>query len=154
MAARRKLRRMIGHDKLAGLFGVWAGDEEISATAWTEAGSAQATITVAAGPGGLILDYAEERDGATMTAHGAVSGDGWWWFDSYGFIPAAPGTAQWQEDELVLDRRSERGRTMTVLRVRAGRLEQEIATAVPADGPLVPLLRGVHVRREPQAQGD
>jgi hypothetical protein len=42
------------------------------------------------------------------------------------------------------------GRTMTVLRLRDGRLEHEIDTAGPADGPLVPLLRGSYTRRDAQ----
>jgi hypothetical protein len=50
-------------------------------------------------------------------------------------------------DELVLSRSSERGRTVNVFRVRDGQLEQEIVTAVPADGPLVPMLRGSYTRR-------
>jgi len=34
-----------------------------------------------------------------------------------------------------------------VLRVRDGRLEQDLDTAVPADAPLVPLLRGSYARK-------
>jgi hypothetical protein len=139
---------MTGDERLTAMFGCWEGDEELSATAWTEAGRARGTIAVAAGPGGgLIMDYTEDRDGAVLTAHGVASGGGWWWFDSYGFTPAVPGTAEWAGDQLVLTRRSERGRTVTVLRCRDGRLEQDIDTAVPADGPLGPLLRGVYTRR-------
>ena len=151
-AAPGKLWGMSSDDQLAAMLGAWEGDEELSATAWTEAGKARGTISVNAGPsGGLILDYAEDRDGATMTGHGVVFGTGWWWFDSYGFTPAAPGTAEWRDGQLVLVRSSERGRTVTVLRLRDGRLEQEIDTAVPADGPLVPLLRGSYTRRNAQA---
>jgi hypothetical protein len=143
---------MSGDDQLSAMLGVWAGDEELSATAWTDAGKARGTLAVSAGPGGgLILDYAEDRDGVTMSGHGVVFGSGWWWFDSYGFTPAAPGTAEWRDDGLVLVRGSERGRTVTVLRIRDGRLEQEIDTAVPADGPLVPLLRGRYARKDGQA---
>lgn len=61
------------------MLGAWEGDEELLATAWTAAGKARGTISVHAGPGGgLILDYAEDRDGATMTGHGVVFGAGWW----------------------------------------------------------------------------
>ena len=130
------------------MFGAWEGDEELSATAWTDAGKARGTVSVKPGPGGgLILYYAEDRDGAIMTGHGVVFGDGWWWFDSYGFTPTTPGTAEWRGNELVLTRRSERGKTVTVLRVRDGRLEQDLDTAVPADAPLVPLLRGSYARK-------
>jgi hypothetical protein len=72
-------------ERIASMLGAWEGDEELSATAWTEAGKARGTISVHAGPGGgLILDYAEDRDGATMTGHGVVFGAGWWWFDAAG----------------------------------------------------------------------
>jgi hypothetical protein len=143
---------MSDDDRLSAMLGAWEGDEELSATAWTEAGKARGTISIQAGPGGgLILDYAEDRDGVTMAGHGVVSGAGWWWFDSYGFAPTAPGTAEWRDDQLSLVRSSDRGRTVTVLRVRDGRLEQEIDTAVPADAPLVPLLRGSYTRKDAQA---
>jgi hypothetical protein len=105
-------------------------------------------LSIAEGPaGGLLLDYVERREGLTMTGHGVLSGRRWWWFDSYGFSPDAPGTADWRDGELVLERRSERGRNVTVLRAVGDRLEQRIDTAVPADGPLLPLLRGTYARR-------
>jgi hypothetical protein len=139
---------MIGHDKLSVLVGDWEGDEELFATAWTAVGVAHGTLSVGAGPGGgLLIDYAEEREGATMTGHGVLADDGWWWFDSYGFIPGEAGAADWREGELVLDRRNERGRTVTVFALSDGRLEQRVDTAVPADGALVPLLRGIYSRR-------
>ena len=97
------------------------------------------------------MAYAEDRDGATMTAHGVVFGSGWWWFDSYGFTPTVPGTAEWRDGQLVLDRSSERGRTVTVLRIRDGQLGHDIDTAVPADGPLLPLLRASYARKDAQA---
>jgi hypothetical protein len=135
--------------QLSAMLGAWEGEEELFATAWTAAGTARGKLSVAAGPGGgLIVDYTEDRDGAMMTAHGVVSAGGWWWFDSYGFTPAAPGTAEWRDGDLVLTRSSERGRTVTVLRVLDGRLEQEVDTAGPADGPLVPLLRGRYARQD------
>ena len=143
---------MSDNDQLSAMLGVWEGDEELSATAWTEAGKARGTISVSGGPGGgLILDYTEDRDGATMTAHGVVFGSGWWWFDSYGFTPTVPGTAEWRDGQLVLDRSSERGRTVTVLRIRDGQLEHDIDTAVPAGGPLLPLLRASYARKDAQA---
>jgi hypothetical protein len=138
---------MIGDDQLSALIGEWTGDEQLSATAWTTAGTARGMLSIVAGPGGgLLVDYAEERDGARMTGHGVLSGEGWWWFDSYGFTPVTPGTAAWKDGELILERRSDRGRTVTVLRIAGGRLEQRIDSAVPADAPLVPLLRGTYAR--------
>lgn len=140
---------MISDNQLSVLLGEWAGDERLFATPWTGAGTARGSLSFGRGPGGgLVVDYAEERGGTAMTAHGIVAGDGWWWFDSLGFTPAAPGTAEWRDDALVLERRSERGRTVTVFQVRDGHLEQRIDTAVPAGSPLVPLLRGRYERRE------
>lgn len=140
---------MIRSDQLTALIGSWAGEEQLSATAWTAAGTAHGQLSIVAGPdGGLLVDYAEQRDGATMTGHGVLAGDGWWWFDSYGFLPALPGTVEWRDGELLLERRSDRGRTMTTLGVTGGRLEHRIDTAVPADGPLVPLLRATYARQD------
>jgi hypothetical protein len=104
-------------------------------------------LSITSGPGGgLLLDYIEERDGKTMAGHGVLAGHLWWWFDSYGFTPETPGTGEWRDGELVLERRSDRGRTVTVLSINARCLEQAIDTAVPAEGPLVPLLRGRYTR--------
>jgi len=140
---------MISHDQLSGLAGQWAGDEQLSATAWTPAGTARGMLSIAPGPGGaLLIDYAEDRDGTVMTGHGVLSGDNWWWFDSYGFIPAIPGTAAWADGELVLERRRDQGRTVTTLRIVDGHLEQRIDTSVPPQAPLVPMLRGTYARQE------
>ena len=101
-------------------------------------------------PDGILLDYVESRDGADgapLVAHGVVAGAGFWWFDTYGFTPAAPGTATWEGDALVLDRRSDRGRTVTRLRVDGDRLAFELDTAVPADAEPVPLVRGDYTRQ-------
>jgi hypothetical protein len=140
---------MIGIDQRSIFVGVWEGREELLATAWTAAGTAHGRLSIAGGPGdGLLVDYTEQRDTTTMSGHGILFGDGWWWFDSYGFFPAVPGTASWRDGELLLERRGERGRTVTVLRGTGGILEQWIDTAVPADGPLMPLLRGTYTRRD------
>jgi hypothetical protein len=139
---------MISDDQLSRLIGDWAGDEQLSATAWTAAGTGRGTLSIVPGPGaGLLIGYADQRDQARMTGHGVVWGDGWWWFDSYGFTPATPGTATWRDGELVLERRSDRGRNVTALRIADGRLEQRIDTASPADAALAPLLRGTYLRQ-------
>ena len=79
-----------------------------------------------------------------MVGHGVVSADGWWWFDSYGFVPTVPGTARWARGELILERSSERGRTRTTLAIADGSLEQRIDSAVAPDTELAPLLRGTY----------
>lgn len=141
---------MIGDPQLSALVGHWYGREQLFATAWTAAGSADAALTILPGPAdGLTVDYTETREGATMKGHGVLSGNRWWWFDSYGFVPLQPGTASWEASELVLERHSERGRTVMRLRVVATQLEQRIDSAVPADSALIPLLRGTYVRSNP-----
>lgn len=143
---------MIGHHQLTEFYGDWADAEELFATAWTAAGEAWASIRLRPAPGGgLLLDYEEQRDGATMTGHGVAIADQWWWFDSYGFTPAAPGSARWENGELILERSSERGRTTTTLSVAEGGLQQWIDSAVPADAELVPLLRGIYRRATERA---
>ncbi|MFE6733684.1 hypothetical protein [Microbacterium sp. NPDC057650] len=126
------------------LHGRWAGEEEVFATAWTPAGRAQAELVLAAGPSdALIVDYSETRTDGSMTGHGVVHGDGWWWFDSYGFVPAAPGTAAWIDGELVLERSSERGRNVMRLASDGKVLTMHLAAA-SGDGELQPLVSGVY----------
>ncbi|MDL9979690.1 hypothetical protein [Microbacterium candidum] len=135
-------------ERIASLIGRWSGDEEVSATAWTAAGVAHAELTITPAPGGLVLDYRETRDDGEMTGHGVVSGDGWWWFDSYGFVPAAPGSATWAADSLVLERRSDRGRNVMRLARDGERLTMRLAAAVPADGEVEPLVAGNYARAD------
>jgi hypothetical protein len=132
--------------RTASLFGEWKGEEELFATAWTAAGSAEGSIVVRPGPHGIHFDYVEVRDGGRLDAHAVVAGAGFWWFDSYGFVPQTPGTAVWEGDTLVLDRRSDRGRTVMRLRADAERLAVELDTAVPADADLAPLVSGTYSR--------
>jgi hypothetical protein len=144
---------MIGDDQLSQFAGRWSGDEQILPTAWTTAGSAQAVLELASGPNGsLLFDYSAQLANGTLTGHGVVASGAWWWFDSYGFIPIAPGTARWERDELILERSSERGRTVTTLAIAAGRLVQRIDSAVPAEAELSPLLRGTYTLQSPPCQ--
>ena len=141
MAPDPRLRRLLGD---------WTGTEELFPTEWTAAGSARGALSVEPGPDGILLDYVESRDGADgapLVAHAVVAGAGFWWFDTYGFTPEAPGTATWEGDALVLDRRSDRGRTVTRLRADGDRLSLELGTAVPADAEPAPLVRGVYTRQ-------
>ena len=141
MAPDPRLRRLLGD---------WTGTEELFPTEWTAAGSARGALSVEPGPDGILLDYVESRDGADgapLVAHAVIAGAGFWWFDTYGFTPEAPGTATWEGDALVLDRRSDRGRTVTRLRADGDRLSLELGTAVPADAEPAPLVRGVYTRQ-------
>jgi hypothetical protein len=79
---------------------------------------------------------------------GVLVGDHWWWFDSYGYTANQPGEASWDDADstLVLERRSERGRTVMRLRIENGALRQEIFTANPADTALALMLSGGYDR--------
>jgi hypothetical protein len=144
---------MISHNQLIPFLGQWDGYEQFEATPWSKVGRGHATLTIGPAPGsgpasesgGLILDYAQTRFGASMTGHGVLIGEQWWWFDSYGFTPASPGTATLSDDGwLVFERSSERGRNVTRLRVADRQLVQEIEAAMPADAPLTLMLRGTY----------
>lgn len=133
---------MIGDDKLVSLLGEWTGEERLFTTPWTAAGTAQGRLVLTRAPRhGLLMDYAQRRDGVlALEGHGVMHENGWWWFDSYGFTPDGPGEARWEDATLVLERSSERGRTLVRLRRAGPVLCHEIATAIPAGGELMPLL--------------
>lgn len=139
---------MTSDPRYESLVGDWTGEEELFATAWTAAGVARGSIAARPGPDGIQFDYVETRDGGRLDAHAVVAGSGFWWFDSYGFVPQAPGTAAWEDETLVLDRRSDRGRTVMRLRLDGDRLVVELDTAVPADAELAPLVRGAYQRSD------
>jgi hypothetical protein len=139
---------MIGDDQLLALSGTWVGSEQLLPTAWTPAGTAEGKFVITAAPAGvLVIDYTETRDGsASLSGHGVVAEDGWWWFDSYGFVPRQPGIARWERGALELERRSERGRTVMRLAPQGQTLRCEIVSAVPADAELAPMLIGRYQR--------
>ena len=118
-------------ERMLALIGDWSGEERVFATAWTQAGEAQGEFVIAPGPGGIVIDYGERQNGSRMTGHGVVCGDGFWWFDSLGFRPEAPGNAGWQDDMLVLERSSARGRTVMGLTIVGETLHLHMATAAP-----------------------
>jgi hypothetical protein len=147
-ASKGRLNPVLHDPKLAEFLGTWAGDEQLLPTPWTAAGNARGKIVITeASSGGAFVDYTETQDGSTVLhGHGVVVGKGWWWFDSFGFVPTAPGAATWQDGSLVLERRSERGRTVMRLSLRDGVLHHEITTAVPADAELTQMLVGNYER--------
>jgi hypothetical protein len=130
----------------AALLGHWSGREELFPTAWTTGGYAEGTLTIEPGPGGLVLDYIETQDHGALTAHAVLVGSRFWWFDSYGFVPETPGSASWEGDTLVLDRRSPRGRTVMRLCPEGVMLAVELDTATAADAALSPLMRARYSR--------
>ncbi|WP_040167822.1 hypothetical protein [Microbacterium gorillae] len=134
--------------RLAPLIGDWDGTEELFATEWASAGGARGALSVSPIPGGVVVDYVVLRPGEdAFVAHGVLSGEGWWWFDSFGSTPTEPGTAGWQDDLLVLERRSERGRNVMGIAVSGDRLEVRVAFAGPDEAELRPVSSGAYRRR-------
>jgi hypothetical protein len=96
-----------------------------------------------------VLDYAQRRDGAVrLTGHGVVTGDdlAWWWFDSLGARPQAPGTGAWVDGSLVLERVTPRGTNRTTLRADGDALEQRIAVCLTGDADFAELVVGRYRR--------
>lgn len=134
-------------ERMTRLVGDWSGSERVFATEWTQAGEADGEFRITPGPDGIVIDYTERQAGSRMTGHGVVAGDGFWWFDSLGFRSTSPGSAGWQDDMLVLDRSSERGRTVMGFTLVDGDLHLHMATASPADASLQPLVSGRYAKR-------
>jgi len=102
------------------LAGTWAGQEEIAASRWGEGGSATASVAARLDLGGhvLIQDYSAQRDGKQwLRAHAVLAYDqqsaalSLYWFDSMGFVPAAPAPGEWDGRALRFVRSSPRGQT-------------------------------------------
>jgi len=106
------------HQRLQALVGAWRGEEEVSGTQWTDAGTATSEVLAEAQFGGLFVvqRYRQRRDGTvSFGAHnvfgfdqqsGAVTMHQ---FDSMGFVPASPATGTWDGNRLTLLRSSPRG---------------------------------------------
>ena len=148
MRSHGTVRPMIGVHKLNNFIGSWVGEECLRPTAWTESGVAEGTFVIAEAPlGGVLIDYTETRDGQiVLRGHGVLAEQGWWWFDSFGYVPTTPGAASWHDNSLVLERSSERGRTTMRLWIEDDALHQEIETAVPAAAEFAPMLFGRYER--------
>jgi hypothetical protein len=138
-------------DRLAVLVGDWQGEEALAASPWAAAGTARGRLTVRAALGdeALLLDYAQERDGAvTLTGHGIVAAEdlGWWWFDSLGARPQVPGAGAWVDGALVLERVTPRGTNRTALHVDGDVLEQRIAVCLAGESAFAELVVGRYRR--------
>lgn len=132
------------------LVGSWSGPEQVEATSWTSPGVASGTFDISLAAGVLVVDYREVRDGAlSISGHGVATETGWWWFDSYGFVPQQPGQARWSGDVLELDRTSPRGRTVMRLWIADTTLVCEMAIAGPVDDELSLMLSGRYERIPP-----
>jgi len=100
--------------------GIWVGEEEIAPSRWGDGGRANASISARMDLSGrvLIQDYSAERDGKPwFKAHAIIAYDeqasalSLFWFDSMGFIPAAPAPGHWDGKALSFVRTSPRGQT-------------------------------------------
>ncbi|CDX25768.1 conserved hypothetical protein [Mesorhizobium sp. ORS 3324] len=106
------------HRRLQALVGAWRGEEEVSATQWTGAGTATAEVVAEAEFGGLFVvqRYRQSRDGkVSFAAHNVFGFDQpggvftMHQFDSMGFVPASPATGTRDGNSLSLLRSSPRG---------------------------------------------
>jgi hypothetical protein len=111
------------HLRLGAFEGSWQGEEEVFASAWTVAGTAQAEIESEVLFGGFFVEqsYRQQREGKlsfaarNMLAFDAIDGAyKLYQFDSVGFVPQAPATGQWEGDSLLLVKTSPRGRQRTL----------------------------------------
>ncbi|SFS18445.1 Protein of unknown function [Dyella sp. OK004] len=107
-------------EALGFLIGQWQGEEQIATTRWGPGGLATATVDARLELGGkaIVLDYRETRDGQpALQAHALIVAGpehdqfGLYWFDSFGFVPAAAAPGYWDGQRLVFLRSSPRGQT-------------------------------------------
>ncbi|MFK4791617.1 hypothetical protein [Microbacterium sp. ZW T5_56] len=124
------------------IIGDWTGTDEFV----DGSGAASGILSIAPGPGGVVIDYVRRAGGHDLAAHAVIAGGGLWWFDSDGATPAQPGEAGWQDDMLVLDREHEGVRQVLGLIARADRIDLHLATAASGDG-LAPVMSGSYSRR-------
>jgi hypothetical protein len=141
-------------DRLNGLVGDWAGEEQLAASPWAPAGTATGRLAVRRVLAGtaLALEYAEERDGAVVLTGSGVLDAGtlaWWWFDSLGARPQAPGRGTWADGALVLERVTPRGTNRTTLRRDGATLEQRIAVRLAGADDFAELIVGRYDDRRP-----
>jgi hypothetical protein len=106
------------YQRLQALIGTWRGEEDVSATQWTGAGTAAAEVVAEAEFGGLFVlqRYRQSRDGkVSFAAHNVFGFDQpggvftMHQFDSMGFVPASPASGTWDGSTLTLLRSSPRG---------------------------------------------
>jgi len=143
-------------ETLGFLIGQWRGEEQIATTRWGQGGAASATVDARLELGGkaLLLDYRETRDGQpALQAHAVLVAEpehdqfGMYWFDSYGFMPAAVAPGHWDGRRLVFLRSSPRGQTRHIY-VPQGEGEYSLALESSFDGGVhwEPVLTGSYRR--------
>jgi hypothetical protein len=136
------------------LLGNWTGIEEQAASPWAAASQARAMMVFKLNVQGraVVQDYRQVRaDGAEFSGHGVFMREPgtdqvrWWFFDSYG-EPPEPATGRWQDEALVIEKVTPRGRARHEFRVADGQLSYVIELQLnDAEAPTT-FLTGRYVR--------
>lgn len=147
------------HARLAALEGAWEGDEEIFASPWSQGGPAHGRWAFRCDPSGLHLihDFAETRaSGERFDGHGVLCVDPsavdpagpilWFWFDSFGFPPAAPARGGWDGPTLTLEKATPRGLGRTRFTLEPGRLLQTVEARPAGTEAFAPVMTGRYRR--------
>ncbi len=136
--------------------GDWTGEEDIAPSKWGAGGRANARIAARLDFDGCVLiqDYSAQRDGKLwFKAHAVIALDhpssslSLHWFDSMGFIPAAPAPGQWDGEALHFVRTSPRGQTRhTYIVTGTDAYELVLESSFDAGKSWVPVMTGRYSR--------
>jgi Protein of unknown function (DUF1579) len=159
------------HTALAALVGIWTGDERLTASPWSPATTAVATMEFRGALAGfaVLQDYRHRRaDGQELSGHGVFTADPgsgetlWYHFDSYGWPPEGPARGGWDGDTLTLVKTTARGTARHVFTLDGERLTYVIDVCMGGEAerrgerraalaPFVPV-RAAGLRRQPAVQ--
>jgi hypothetical protein len=136
------------------LLGNWTGIEEQAASPWASASQARAMFVFKLDVQGLVVvqDYRQVRsDGAEFSGHGVFIRESgtdrvrWWFFDSHG-DPPEPAMGRWQEEQLVIDKVTPRGKARHRFQVVDGQLRYAIQLQLLDASAPTPFLTGRYMR--------
>ncbi|QSQ23657.1 DUF1579 family protein [Pyxidicoccus parkwayensis] len=143
------------HERLWRLVGTWSGPDVQAPMPWSPGGEGTSTLTFtrALDGFGLLLDHVQTRDGKVVfRGHGVYMLEPgtpevlWYWFDSIGFPPQAPGRGGWEGDVLTIVRKTARGEAHHVWQLDGDRLIHRIDSTLVAPGARATLLSGTYSR--------
>ena len=141
--------------RFAALEGQWTGSETIHPSPWGPGGPAVGKWEIRRDGSGLhlLLDYAEQRvDGASFDAHSVLAIDpetGDWLlflFDSFGYPPLQPARGRWEENRLVLEKRTPRGVGRTIFEIGPDEFRYGVASRAHEAAIFTPVMDGVYRR--------